>query len=83
MRVPLPAKDLFTLPRGAAFVVYWAKDDDPQDVRLNYKRQEIAKTDGDLILTRDHYEWYRSEIVDPERNELDTSRGIARFFRAD
>lgn len=79
-RTPLPVKKLLALRPGDKFVVYWAKDDDPQYVRLNYKTQVVAKIIEGGIRTVDNYDWYHSEIVEPDSNELDTSRGIATFF---
>lgn len=78
---PLAARDLFNLKPGDKFIVYWAKDDDKSYVRLDYEVQEVAEITGDtLYVTDPDYEWGRSEIVDPNRNELDTGRGTAYFY---
>jgi hypothetical protein len=78
---PLPARDLFNLKPGDTFVVYWAKDNDKSYVRLDHEVQEVAEIVGDtLYVTDPDYEWSRSEIVDPDRNELDIDRRIAYFY---
>lgn len=82
-REPLPAKELFQLKVGDKFVVFWAKDDDPQYTRLNYVTQTIVETDGNVIhVDDDGYEWSRDELVTDEENMLDTSRGYAYFYKA-
>lgn len=81
MRQKLSIKELFNLKPGEKFIVYWAKDDDPRDVRLNYKTQIITSNDKETITVDDlGYEWYKTECPDEEDNLLDTSRGYAYFY---
>lgn len=80
---PLSCKELFTLGVGDRFIVYWAKDDNPEYVRLNYKTQTIASKEKGMIYTKDGYDWYESEVISMAGNELNTSRGIARFYKWD
>lgn len=82
-RMPLSINELFKLPLGSSFIVYWAKDDDPVNgLRLDYKRQYISSLDGTTIYTNDGYEWSWEERIDPDDNKLDTGRGIATFWKA-
>lgn len=80
---PLPIKELFALPVGASFLVYYAKDDDPINaLRLNYDRQYVGRIeDGTLTTTDPGYEWYLKETEDLDNNVLDTGRGLARFYK--
>ena len=80
---PLPAKELFELPIGARFIVYWAKDNDAVNaLRLDYEEQTIeGYDDHGSILTNDGYEWQKQEITGPNSNMLDTGRGYAFFYR--
>lgn len=80
----LSISKLFRLLPGDKFIVYWAKDDDPQYVRLNYEVQIVAHNDGESLQTEDDYEWCRDECagLNPEENILDTSRGHAYFYEA-
>lgn len=83
-RKKLSIRKLFALPVGAAFVVYWAKDDSSHDVRLNYEKQVIGSNDGSCIMTKDKYdvyEWDKDDAPDLDDNLIDTSRGYAYFYQ--
>lgn len=78
----LSIRDLFAMKPGDKYRVYWAKDDDPQYVRLNYDTQTVLSNDGETLTDGD-YDWYLSEAHDDlDNNVLDTSRGLAYFYRA-
>jgi hypothetical protein len=79
-RVPLTVDELFALEPGDTFRVYWAKDDDPNDVRLNYETLEISDMDEETIWASDDYIWSRKDFVGSS-NCLNTSRGYAYFYR--
>jgi len=84
---PLPARDFFALKPGDKFVVYWAKDDDPANVRLNFEEQTVDaverdSTGGAIIFPTDEgYEWSTDEMCSPGESCLDTSRGYAYLYR--
>lgn len=86
---PLPAKDFFALKPGDKYVIYWAKDDDVRDLRLNFAVQTVDSIIGSLndphgltIFPDDEgYEWTSHEMIEPGDNTLDTSRGYAYLFR--
>lgn len=85
-RRPLFIRRLFDLKPGDRYVVYWAKDDDHQDVRLDHVTQTVASNDSTTLQpTDDGYEWYLEECdrLDPEHNMLDTGRGYAYFYVAE
>lgn len=82
-RVPLKMRDFVQLKPGDRFVVYWAKDDNPAYVRLDYTVQEVGKNDGSCILTEHgEYDWDFSKVADLDDNMLDTSRGHAYFYES-
>jgi hypothetical protein len=82
-RVPLPIAELRKLRVGDKFVVYWAKDDDPERVRCNYETQTVAEvTEDGIILTTNDYDWAPDGDTDLDGNVIDTSRGYAYFYRA-
>lgn len=80
---PLPSSEFFALKPGDRFVVFWAKDDSPSDVRLNYEEQVVASvgSDGTIYPTDAGYEWSLRERTSPRENVLNTSRGYAYLFR--
>jgi hypothetical protein len=85
-RVPLPAKEFFTLKPGDKFVVYWAKDDDPERVRLDYETQTVDSVERNgkevtIFPTDAGYEWSSSETCAAGENVLDTSRGYAYLYK--
>lgn len=84
-RVRLNTKELALMPPGSKFIVYWAKDNDENDVRLNDKIQEVAsntrKLSGNVIMTKDMYEWDTRKEVNPNDNRIDTDRGYAYFYK--
>ncbi len=77
---PMPAKELFKLQPGDQFRVYWAKDDNINDLRLNYDLLTVETNDGTSILTEDCYDWHTGEMHDLENNMLDTTRGYAYLY---
>jgi hypothetical protein len=77
---PLMVSELFDLKVGDSFIVYYAKDNDFEFVRLDYERLKIVEKSEDKIYCEDGWEWRRSQIVD-NTNKLDTSRGFAYFYR--
>ncbi len=80
--VELPARDLFGLQPGNEYIVYWAKDDDPDDVRFDYETQVVVENRGDEILADDgSVSWNKGEIIAEDENCLDTSRGYAYFYK--
>jgi len=82
VRSPLPVGELFKLKPGDRFVAYWAKDDDPRDIRINYETLTVEANDGKTITDNGGFDWYTDEIVDPNGNQLNTSRGYAYFYRS-
>lgn len=78
----MPVKELFKLKPGEKFRVTWAKDDDEENgSRLNYTLQTVKSNANGIILENSGgYEWTKDEIISRDRNQLDTSRGIAYFF---
>ena len=81
-RTPLPAKELFKLKPGDKFVVYWAKDDDSQYVRMNYKTQVVKTNDGKTLEAKGDWIWEKEDFPDLKENLCDTSRGYAYFYKA-
>jgi hypothetical protein len=81
--VPLPVKELFELPVGASFIVYYAKDNDAVNaLRLNHAKQTITGYDAHgSILTDDGYEWQKEDAMSEKGNVLDTGRGYAFFYK--
>jgi len=77
---PLSAREFFKLKKGDQYRVYWAKDDNPSDVRLNYEVLTITRIDGDCIMSGG-YAWYREEVIDFDSNELYSSRGVAKLYK--
>jgi hypothetical protein len=66
-RKPLSIKELFKLPVGSSFLVYWAKDGDAINaLRLNYTRQFVGSNDSLTITTVDGYEWYWEKVAGVE-----------------
>ena len=81
-REPLPAGEFSTLKPGDQFIVYWAKDDNPEDVRLDDVTQTVVQNDGNEITTNDPgVSWDTGELITPEENCLDTSRGYAYLYK--
>lgn len=76
---PLPVSQLFNKKAGDKVFIYWAKDNDPDDVRLNgiYK---ILWNENGTMECPECYEWDKDEIIDGTQNCLDTSRGLAYFY---
>lgn len=70
-RRKLSIRKLFSLNPGDEFRVYWAKDDDPDSIRLDYVVQKILENDGKRILVTDSgYEWSLDECPDLKDNVL-------------
>lgn len=83
LRKRLPIKKLFELKPGEKFVVYWAKDDSDDDIRLDFAEQAVGSIDGETLRAEDAgYEWSIGKQTDMEDNMIDTSRGYAYFFEA-
>ena len=81
---PLAAKDLFKMQPGDTFRAYWQKDDNPEDVRLNYDVMVVALNEDDAILCLDSgWEFSRDEITDdPEENMLNMcGRGYCYLYK--
>lgn len=82
-RKPLAMRELFALPVGSRFVVYYAKDDDPACVRIDHEERTIESTDGNIIVDSEGDDWTLDDGVPPDGDEdniYDTSRGFAYFF---
>lgn len=79
--LPLTIKDLFKLKPGDKYVVYWAKDDKADDVRLNYETLEVETNVGGCIMSRS-YAWYIKQAIDKNSNQINTARGTAYFYRS-
>jgi hypothetical protein len=82
-RKPMTTGRLFLLKPGDSFVVYFAQDDDPEHIVLDYRTQMVREhtREGDII-TMDNLRWLKAYITDPTTNVLDTRRGYAYFFEA-
>jgi len=78
----LTKSDLVKLRPGDPLVVFWAKDDDPEDVRCNYETQTVVKYDTPTqeLWVREGYEWDLSRMADDETS-ANTTRGFVYFFR--
>jgi hypothetical protein len=77
--IKMPLREFFNLPKGAKFLVTWAKDDDYKDgLRLSRTLQTVRENTPEGIYPTDRgYEWLKSKAVDFEDNQLETGRGIA------
>ena len=81
-REKLPIRKLFNLKPGDKYVVYWAKDDNPRDVRLDHEVQTVEEVTETSVFPTDHgYIWDLGKAPDLDDNELDTGRGYAYFYR--
>lgn len=77
---PMPMEAFFNLPVGGKFVVWWAKDDNPQDVRFNFEHRSCAERQLDSLTDSDFDEWEVNRVPDLKSNLYDTCRGYAYFF---
>lgn len=76
---PMTRHELATLEPGDQFVVYYAKDDDPNDVRCDYEtRCVVANNDG--VIDDGDYEWDTNNGTNIA-HVIDTSRGHAYFYK--
>jgi hypothetical protein len=75
-------QDVFSLKPGEEFVVYWAKDDDPDYVRFDFERRKVVEP-GPTLVDDQGDDWYDEPGSVPDRadNLYDTSRGYAYFFQ--
>lgn len=82
---PLSAENLFKMQYGDTFRVYWAKDNNPEDIRLNYDLIVIGSNENGYIYSLDYcWEFSEDEITDdPSNNVLDCGRGYCYLYKAD
>jgi hypothetical protein len=81
---PLAAEDLFKMQPGDTFRAYWEKDDNPDDVRLNYDVLVVASNEDDCILCLDpSWAFSKDEMTDdPSENMLDVcGRGYCYLYK--
>ena len=80
---PMPASKFFLLPVGAQVWIYWAKDDDPNYVRMNgiYSVAEALDSDGVILVEAgsSYYDFSRDILnrIQPGENIIGDCRGYA------
>jgi hypothetical protein len=81
-RIPMTKAELVKLQPGDQVVVYWAKDDDPENLRCDFETQTVLHYNPERqeLVVEEGYEWYLDHMEDDDTSE-DTSRGYAYFFR--
>jgi hypothetical protein len=76
-------QDFFDLQPGSEFVVYYAKDDDPDCVHFDFERRTVVQAGCAVVDDRgDDWDDEPSSVPDRSDNLYDTSRGYAYFFHA-
>lgn len=79
---PMLVRDVMRLEEGDHVFIRWAKDDDPDDIRMD-DVCEVRDNDGTRIVAPDHcWEWDYGR-ADPEDSHIDTGRGFAYFYWPD
>lgn len=80
----LTAEDLFKMQPGNIFRAYWRKDDDPEDVRLNFDLMVVAENKDGTITCQDcGWTFSIDQIIEPKDNILDMSgRGKCYLFES-
>ena len=79
---PMPKRALLKLKARDRVVVFWAKDNDPEDTRCDYETQTIEKWDNhypEMMHTEEGYEWDLHRMEDDE-TVGNTTRGWVRFY---
>jgi len=82
---PMNRAEFRSLKPGDWFWVYWAKDDNPEDVRFNNPEQVLEFVPGvgrkkGYVRTEDA-DW--EEPIDETGNDADTSRGYAYYYHVE
>ncbi len=84
---PMTMDELFALKEGDKFVVWWAKDDNPDNVRFDFELRTVESCkpsgkDNVIVTDSESDTWELDEVPaeDMEWNGYDTSRGYAYFF---
>jgi hypothetical protein len=83
-REKLPLQEFFDLKPGDVFTVYYAKDDDPTDVRFEYETRKVLSNKGGRISDDEGDIWGQAgqERMDRNDNQFDMSRGHAHLYKA-
>lgn len=78
---PMPLSVVFDLKPSQKFRVFYAKDDDPADVRFDYEVFTVERNDGTDLDTDDGYTFTRTQFDSAKDNSVGMSgRGRAKFF---
>ena len=81
---PLSAELLFKMQPGDTFRAYWEKDDNPDDVRLDYDLIVVGRNENGFIHSLDYcWEFSKDEMTDdPSENMLDLcGRGYCYLYK--
>ncbi len=80
----LSIKELFSMKVNDQFRVYWAKDDDPSDIRCKPSEVQTIESITSEDIVTDSFNWLLSGVrsdMSITDNQLDTTRGIAYFYK--
>lgn len=84
MRVPFRIKDLFHIEPGSKVTVYWCKDNDSRDCRLNYEDLEVIGVESNgTLYCEEGWEFNLLAADDHYDNKVNMAgRGTAEFFHS-